>query len=143
MGSRKIEMHWTCSACGQQNLGRHAVCQRCGDPKGKDEPYRMPGDTAAAPTVSDPALLRIANAGANWRCAYCGSDQRRFDGACNQCGASQASGRSTAGEGRPVPPAHPPPSAAYGRPRTRSAVFLWVGLGVVAMLLGTCCIGIL
>lgn len=94
MSSRKIEMHWTCSACGHRNLGRHKECVRCGDPKDKSEKYEMPSDTAAAPTVTDPALLRMAHAGPDWRCSYCGYDQRKLDGSCQQCGAAQAEGQS-------------------------------------------------
>ncbi|MBK9037345.1 MAG: hypothetical protein IPL61_39905 [Myxococcales bacterium] len=87
-GSRQIEMTWRCSSCGHGNLGRHKVCQACGDPKDQGEKYEMPGDTAAAPTVTDAALVRMATAGPDWRCAYCGSDQRRLDDACGRCGAS-------------------------------------------------------
>lgn len=56
----------------------------------------MPAQTTSAASVTDPALLRMATAGANWRCAYCGSDQRAFDGSCKQCGAGAAEGTSTA-----------------------------------------------
>jgi ribosomal protein L37E len=47
-GVRQIEMTWTCSSCGQQNLGRHKTCQQCGDPKDKSEKYEIPKDTAGA-----------------------------------------------------------------------------------------------
>lgn len=93
MSKRQIEMVWQCSSCGHRNLGRHALCQRCGNPKDASETYEMPGDTASAATVTDPELLRMAEAGVNWQCAYCGSHQRRFDGACAQCGAAQAAGK--------------------------------------------------
>ncbi|MBX3275912.1 MAG: hypothetical protein KF729_36990, partial [Sandaracinaceae bacterium] len=89
---RKIEMHWVCSACGQRNLGRHEKCQRCGDPKDASERWIMPDDTASAPTITDPALLAQASAGPDWQCGYCGSHQKRLDGACARCGAAQADG---------------------------------------------------
>lgn len=82
-------MVWRCTSCSHRNLGRHTVCQGCGDPKDASEPYEMPGDTAAAATVTDPSLLKLALAGANWRCRYCRSDQRALDGTCKSCGASQ------------------------------------------------------
>jgi hypothetical protein len=87
---RQIEMSWVCSACGTSNLGRYQRCQNCNDPKDRSEKYVMPGDTAAAPTITDAALLKMAEAGKNWTCAYCGSHQRRLDGSCQQCGASIA-----------------------------------------------------
>lgn len=86
--ARQIEMLWPCSHCGTRNLGRQMVCMSCGNPKDGSEKYEMPGDTRAAPTVTDPDLLRKAHAGSNWRCGYCGSDQRRLDGSCVQCSAT-------------------------------------------------------
>ena len=78
------------------------LCQRCGNPKDASEAYEMPGDTASAASVTDPALLRMAEAGVNWQCGYCGSHQRRFDGACAQCGAEQAAGKDAPLDGRPA-----------------------------------------
>lgn len=88
-------MTWRCSSCEHQNLGRHKSCQHCGDPKDKSEPYEMPANPATAVSVTEVGLLRMAEAGANWRCAYCGSDQRNLDATCAQCGASSAEGTST------------------------------------------------
>jgi hypothetical protein len=86
---RHIEMTWRCRGCEHRNLGRFKVCTECGKPK-DDEPYEMPADTASAVTVTDADLLRMATAGPNWRCAYCGSTQRAYDGGCDHCGASAA-----------------------------------------------------
>lgn len=91
-GTRQIEMTWRCSSCGHRNLGRFTACQECGNPKDAGERYEMPGDTASAASVTDDALLRMATGGANWRCGYCGSDQRTADGNCGQCGAKVGSG---------------------------------------------------
>lgn len=92
-GTRQIEMTWRCSSCSHRNLGRHTVCQQCGNPKDAGERYEMPSDTASAATVTDESLLRMATGGANWRCEYCGSDQRRADGNCGQCGAAPSNAR--------------------------------------------------
>lgn len=92
---RTIELTWVCSSCQQRNLGRFKVCQKCGNPKDASEKFEMPGDTRAAVSVVDPTLLAQANAGRDWRCTYCGSDQRRSDGACAVCGAGIASGKQT------------------------------------------------
>ncbi len=131
---RRIEMHWICSACGQRNLGRHKECQRCGDPKQASEPWVMPGDTAAAPTVSAPALLEQAKAGADWQCHYCGSYNRRLDACCAQCGAAVAEG-TTVRESRR---ARARPAARRARPRSRRPLVLLLavlGLG------GLCLVG--
>jgi hypothetical protein len=91
-GDRIIEMTWRCSACKRQNLGRYKQCQGCGNPKDASEPFEMPANTESAPTVTDPDLLRMATAGPDWRCRFCGSDQRRSDDSCANCGASAAGG---------------------------------------------------
>jgi hypothetical protein len=88
MTVRHIEMTWRCSSCQHRNLGRHKVCQQCQHPKDRSEKYEMPADPSKAVSVTDADLVRMATAGPNWRCAYCGSDQRNADQSCAECGAS-------------------------------------------------------
>lgn len=61
-GERIIEMTWRCSGCKRQNLGRYKSCQWYGNPKDASEEFEMPANTALAPTVTDPNLLRMAMA---------------------------------------------------------------------------------
>ncbi len=96
MSGRQIELTWRCSSCGHRNLGRHLICQSCGNPKDDGEVYEMPPDPSKVASVTDGAMLRQARAGANWRCAFCGSDTRAFDGTCAQCGATPVDGRGVA-----------------------------------------------
>lgn len=93
---RHIEMTWGCSSCAKQNLGRHKQCQGCASPKDGSEKYEMPADPSQAVSVTDAALLRMATAGPDWRCAYCDSDQRATDGSCQNCGASPVAAPSAA-----------------------------------------------
>lgn len=97
-GERHIELVWRCSACGYRSLGRHMHCQGCGDPKDASEEYEMPVDTRAAPSVTEAELLRMAQAGANWRCRYCESDQRDLYGECARCGGDRARAAAARGE---------------------------------------------
>ena len=53
----------------------------------------MPADPSAAASVTDPKLVALARAGANWRCFYCGYDARNPDGSCAQCGAARTEAR--------------------------------------------------
>ncbi|QDE85005.1 hypothetical protein [Myxococcus xanthus] len=103
MSERHIEMFWRCSSCNHRNLGRYMVCQGCKNAKDGSEQYEMPEDTASAVTVTNEALLRMATAGPNWRCAYCESDQRALDGGCKHCGASAVEGSIPAEPTRPTP----------------------------------------
>ena len=89
---RHIEMLWRCSSCQHKNLGRFKTCQSCANPKDGSEEYEMPPDPSRAASVTDEGLLRMASAGPDWRCAYCGSDQRRSDKGCANCGASALEG---------------------------------------------------
>jgi hypothetical protein len=134
VGNRQIELSWVCSSCSHRNLGRYQRCQQCDDPKDSSEQYEMPSDTKSAASVTDAELLRMATAGANWRCAYCGSDQRAFDGSCKQCGAGADQGKSTA-----LPP---PPTAATEVLTPWRQLFQWgwrqklaVAIGILGVVL--------
>lgn len=109
-GERMIEMTWTCTSCSHKNLGRYKACQNCRNPKDGSEPYEMPADTTKAVSVTEESLLRMAKAGPDWRCAYCGSDQRRTDMGCANCGASAV-------EGAEATDGPPPPAPATAAPR--------------------------
>jgi hypothetical protein len=117
---RHIELTWRCSTCGHQNLGRHKQCVACGHEKDASEAYEMPADPRTAVNVTDDPLLRMAKAGPDWRCAYCGADQRRSQGSCANCGAPAV-------EGSEVPDDAPPPPAAAAPPRPRRRL-RWVAL---------------
>jgi hypothetical protein len=120
-GERHIEMSWHCGVCKTKNLGRFKNCQGCGKPKDREE-YEMPEDLESAATVTDAALLRMATAGPDWRCAYCNSDQRASDGNCGNCGASST--------------AVPEPEVIIPAPKPRTWI-KWVvaaGVAVVALI---------
>jgi hypothetical protein len=102
MTERQIELTWRCSSCGATNLGRHGECQTCRNPKDGSETWDLPADTTAVPSVTDPALLELATGGPDWRCAFCGSDQRQADGSCRQCGAGKASAEPSASTKPPI-----------------------------------------
>src|SRR5258705_2509114 len=105
-GERMIEMTWRCWSCGHQNLGRFKSCQSCRNPKDGSERYEMPADTTKAVTITEEGLLRMASAAPDWRCAYCGSDQRRADRGCANCGASAVEGNLATD----APPQRPRPA---------------------------------
>ncbi len=89
-------MLWDCSSCGTRNRGRDMRCTMCGSPKEDDERYVMPGDTSAAPSVTDPKRLAEARAGRNWQCPYCDGSVRNLYGECCVCGGPRTD-RAVAG----------------------------------------------
>lgn len=126
--TRTIEMEWTCSACGTRVKGRNKVCPQCGDPKDASEAWEMPGDTRSAATVTDPALLRRAGAGADWRCGACGANQSALESACTQCGAPRSAGGGARADADP---------AVVGAPPRRSR-WVWMAVASVVVLAGAC-----
>ena len=71
----------------------------------------MPGTPAQLPSVTDPRLLQIAHGGANWRCRYCGSNQRAADGDCANCGGDRARHQQAAQAAAHQPTEEAPSSA--------------------------------
>ncbi len=135
MTSRQIEMTWRCSTCGAKTLGRFKKCQQCGNPKDGSEEYEMPADPSKAASVTEEGLLRMALAGPDWRCAYCGSDQRASDKGCAQCGASALEGEEVPDEAPPRPA--PPLRRAAPPPPARSGISpIWIAMGAAIVL---CC----
>ena len=119
MNDRTIEMSWACAACARENLGRFLVCEACGNPK-SDEPWIMPADVEAAPDVTDPALLELADRGPNWRCRHCDSEARKASGECAHCGASEAAGEVAPDDGARQPESRAEDSEA-GRRKVAAA----------------------
>jgi hypothetical protein len=127
MAERFIEMAWHCAACKSANRGRDLVCSACGKEKA-DEEYEMPSDVERAETVVDPRLVSMAQAGANWRCRYCGSSQRDATGECATCGGE----RARAQKARASAPAQPLVAARHhGNRHWISAAI--AGVGIVAL----------
>lgn len=136
-GERVIEMTWTCSSCAHRNLGRHKTCATCGSPKDASESYEMPADPSTAASVTEDALLRMALDGPDWRCAYCGSDQRRADRGCARCGASAVEGAEVT---EPAPDLDaptwrgaPPEARAWHRPWWVRALLAAAALALIAL----------
>ncbi len=131
MSQRKIEMTWRCSACDTVNLGRHKVCQSCGDPKDKDEKFEMPSDTRAAATVRDGSLLKLAHAGKDWLCQQCGANVSATLDACTQCGANRQVSRPPSPD---LPPDAPPPGPDLSG--CAPVVFAFFAMAMAVLLMG-------
>lgn len=137
-----VENTWKCSACGNANPGRDLKCQKCAQTKQKVDTDQV--DAEAAPEVSDSRLLAMANAGENWACPFCGSQERNDDGKCRNCGSRTEEGREKLPDA--VPSAAPPPGHAKPHPPTTAPIepshtgrnALIVGLVLVVVLIGVC-----
>lgn len=93
IGERTIQMDWICRFCKHRNRGLEGPeegmrCASCSHPKDAEE-YLMPDDTASSPSVTDPHLLELADAGENWKCGQCGCEVRAKHEQCQNCGAKR------------------------------------------------------
>jgi len=104
------------------------VCVQCGNPKDESEEYEMPADPSAVASVQDPELLRMATAAENWRCRYCGSNQRAYDGSCGNCGAGKPAPQPAAA----APAAQPPHARPASSPSSKRALIA-IALTIASM----------
>lgn len=116
---RIIEGRWSCTSCGKQGIpARFKNCPDCNNPRegGEESEFDFGGTTAAGAstqeTVTDPKALELANAGADWLCAYCGTANRGDKDKCRHCGATRDGSEKEAVPDVPLQAPAPPPPAA-------------------------------
>lgn len=117
--ARTIELKWNCGECDTKGiLGRHKECPSCGAPREKGEmqmsglsrsDYGADGRNKAA-SVTDPELLKKANAGADWFCAFCSAGNIGTGDRCAKCGASRHEDQHES-RAKPESPSPPKPKA--------------------------------
>jgi hypothetical protein len=119
-------------------------CESCGRPKDENVEYEMPERPEDVASVEDEKLLRMAKAGANWSCAYCGSEQRALDGSCERCGAGRAEAK-TVEHARERDARDARNARVEARPTRRPFSFGAIVAILVAvaalMVIGTCAVG--
>jgi hypothetical protein len=77
--------YWDCPSCNKKrNLGPSTTCEQCGRPRGPNIAFYTDD---SAPVIEDPELVARARAGADWKCKYCGADNRAGHLDCHNCGA--------------------------------------------------------
>ena len=77
--------YWDCPSCNhKRNLGPQAQCAQCGLARGPKIAFYTDD---SAPVIEDPELVARARAGADWKCKYCGTDNRAGHINCANCGA--------------------------------------------------------
>ncbi len=142
----QVEMLWRCPGCKTEVKGREKACTGCGRDKTEAEEFYMPGhEITFQDAVTDPELLKHAEAGADWSCRFCGSSRRRLDGECAKCGAEKSVGEKTppAVESPPRPVPAVPTRADLPRRearelRERSSILkpVAIGAGILAIVIG-------
>lgn len=78
------EGKWDCRVCDRKgNRGPDSYCGSCGSPRPDDVEFYLPDD---AEEVTDGRRLMEAEAGADWKCSYCSTQNNAFDDFCVSCG---------------------------------------------------------
>jgi hypothetical protein len=142
--TRIIEGTWNCSSCGKKGIpARHKKCPDCNNPReltGKESEFDF-GDVdekgrLKREGVTDEKALDMANAGADWFCAYCGASNRGDQAICKNCRAERSSDAKALEE--EADPGLPPEAAPRPPPPKKRSGMVWkVILGVVGA--GFCC----
>lgn len=91
-----VKLEWTCPKCSTRNPGTEKVCVSCGAPQPADLEFQQ----AQGQQVSqDETLKKIAEAGPDIHCAFCGARNPAGAAECAQCGADLKEGtRRAAGK---------------------------------------------
>jgi hypothetical protein len=144
--TRIIEGTWNCSSCGKQGIpARHKKCPDCNNPReltGKESEFDF-GEAdekgrLKREGVTDEKALEMANAGADWFCAYCGASNRGDQAICKNCRAERSGDAKALRE--EADPGLPPEQAPRPPPPKKKFGTVWkVILGVVGV--GFCCFG--
>ena len=78
--------YWDCVHCEQKGIeGPQRQCPGCGRPRDADVEFYTKDD---APEIDDPQLLQRAEAGADWHCPFCDTDNPAGQVQCLSCGGS-------------------------------------------------------
>jgi hypothetical protein len=123
------EGKWKCPACGAVNLGRDMKCSGCGAVRGPNVKFFLEEDAAE---VTDQGLLSTAEGGADWHCAFCGTDNRSGVAACRQCGAPRE-GMKSRETGTPPPAGGVPRGGASAARKAPTRLIAAVAAVVVAL----------
>lgn len=83
------EGRWDCRSCGTTgNMGRDKSCPHCGAQRPNKVKFYLPEGELP---VSNPDLLRDAQAGPDWQCSHCSTHNAGYRVTCSNCGAERGS----------------------------------------------------
>ncbi|BDS15040.1 hypothetical protein [Aureispira anguillae] len=75
---------WDCTSCGYKGvIGPETECSNCGADRPKNVKFYMADEKDI---VQDPDVLQKAKEGPDWRCSYCGQNNKNAESTCKDCG---------------------------------------------------------
>jgi hypothetical protein len=126
-----VPLIWQCPYCETQNPGPIKTCTNCGAPQPEDIDFKTV-DEEEFNFIKDEALIRMAKAGPDIHCPYCGTRNPGTAELCNNCGGDLTMGgnmRKTGVKVEGVSEAEDPPAVQAPAPkkkRSRSLVLFGV-----------------
>jgi predicted nucleic acid-binding Zn ribbon protein len=86
-----VPLIWECPFCDTQNPGPIKTCTSCGAPQPDDVEF-LQVDEAKFNFIKDEALIRMAKAGPDIHCPYCGTRNPSTAELCSNCGGEISRG---------------------------------------------------
>jgi len=131
-----IPLIWECPSCGTQNPGPIKTCTSCGAPQPDDIAFTKV-DEEKFNFIKDESLIRMAKAGPDIHCPYCGTRNLAVAKLCTNCGGELTMGGKARVAGKrvgssaeaklPTPAAVPSP-----KKKTSRAVMIFGAIAVCA-----------
>jgi ribosomal protein L40E len=84
-----VRLEWTCPRCGGRNPGTEKTCTSCGAQQPQEVAFEQ---TEGEQLSQDESLRKIAEAGPDIHCAFCGTRNPAGSTVCLQCGADLKEG---------------------------------------------------
>jgi ribosomal protein L40E len=135
-----VPLIWECAFCNTQNPGPIKSCTGCGAPQPDDVEF-LRVDEEEFNFIKDEALIRMAKAGPDIHCPFCGTRNPSTAELCSKCGGEIGMGgkaRETGKAVRTVSEAHerkPAPITQPKKKRSKGCVILGA-IGGLAILAG-------
>ena len=139
-----VPLIWTCAYCETQNPGPIKTCTSCGAPQPEDVDFTRV-DEETFNFIKDEALIRMAQAGPDIHCPYCGTRNLSTAKTCSNCGGDLSMGGKARETGKVVQTtteaAQTPPPTPEPTQKTSSGkkgIFLVIGLvAIIACVVAT------
>ena len=143
-----VELVWTCDSCGTRNPGAIRSCTACGAPQPIDVKFERV-DPATFNFIKDEALIRMAKAGPDKHCPYCGTRNLAEAQICVKCGGDLTVGATSRPVGAVIEdePDLSQAASTYQTPVTpktveRKPLPKWALIIMILVLLACCVFGI-
>jgi len=148
-----VPLIWECPSCGTQNPGPIKTCTSCGAPQPEDIQF-LRVEEEEFNFIKDEALIRMAKAGPDIHCPWCGTRNPSTAAVCSNCGGELSQGGKPRQSGQkvqsaaeaaaqpqpPQPSQTPAPSSAVQPAKPVNKKTIIIGVVVIAIL---CLAGIL